>query len=75
MRPLSPAELTALRAIGSGRPVRFRYTPRGSAATVLPSQAAILEARGLVRYEPITDRYLMTDRGRELLAATPKGTR
>lgn len=73
MRDLSSGEVVALRTIGDGRPVRYRYTPRGSSRTVLPSHVAILEARGLVDHHPRTDTYSITDTGRELLDRLDQG--
>ena len=75
MRPLSAGEIAALRLVDSGRPIRHRYTPRGSSWTVLPSQTAILEARDLVTYSPRTETYTITDDGRALLDRLTQGAK
>ncbi len=73
MRDLSPSEVAALRQIAQDRPIRYRYSPRGATGTVLPSQVAILEARGLVDYRPRTERHTITQDGRDLLARLDQG--
>lgn len=73
MRDPSAAEISALRAVASGRPLRWRYTPRGPTGTVLPSQVAFLEARGLVVYSPGAETHRITQDGRDLLDRLDQG--